>query len=263
MRKGFVAALFWMAPLIGFCQGDLLSDLLAVGPIETAEGPTKIKNHIDYLRTKQSKKELAFLHKIFWSTQQTFFKTYSPYVTFNDLFIAGKYDCLTATSLYSLVLTELNLDYSIIETNYHIFIIVHASSGDVLFETTDRYHGFVPDKKEIEKRIGTYKENLIASSNPSSYLYSFELYKKISPTQLAGLLHFNQAVNAFNKHDWIMCADELVLSGSKYDSPRVKELATLLVQSVLCSNAKDEVRDSILQRFKPYWLEKQLTVAKN
>jgi len=157
------------------------------------------------------------------------------------------------------VLSEFNFDYTIIETNYHIFIIVHSSSGDVLLETTDRFNGFVQDKNEIEKRIGSYKKNLIASSgNGKSYFrYSFDLYKKVNPSQLPGLLHFNQAVNAFNKHDWLACADELVLSESKYYSPRVSELALLLVQAVLDSDASEEIQELITQRFKPYWLEKQ------
>ena len=266
MRRRFVAIVFWIAPLIGFCQNELLNDLLSTSSTGTHEGPQKIREHVNYLRSKESKKEITFLHRIFWSTQKRFLKTYSPYEAFGELFTSGKYDCLTATSLYSLLLTEFNFDFKIIETNYHIFIVVHTSSGDVLLETTDRYNGFVEDKKQIESRIGVYKENLIASANSNStyYAYSFDLYKKVSPFQLTGLLHFNQAVNAFNKREWLACANELALSESKYESPRVKELATLLVQSVIMSNdTKDEVKDSILKRFKPYWLEKQPTVAIN
>jgi len=266
VRRGFVAIVLWIAPFIGFCQNDLLSDFLSVSPAGVQEGPQKIRDHVNYLRSKDFKNEIAFLHKIFWSTQKKFLKTYSPYETFGELFTSGKYDCLTATSLYSLILTEFDFDFSVIETNYHIFIVVHTSSGNVLLETTDRYNGFVQDKKEIESRIGAYKENLIATANPNAtyYAYSFDLYKKINPLQLTGLLHFNQAVNAFNKHEWLTCANELSLSEKKYESPRVKELAVLLVQSVLASgDVKDEIKDFILKQFKPYWLDKQPTVAIN
>jgi len=258
--------MFWIMPLTGFCQDELLNDLLSASSTGVHEGPQKIREHINNLRSKRSKKEVTFLHKIFWSTQKRFLKTYSPYETFGELFVSGKYDCLTATSLYSLLLTEFNFDFNIIETNYHIFIVVRTSSGEVLLETTDRYNGFVQDKKEIESRIGTYKENFIATTKPNStyYTYSFDLYKKISPFQLTGLLHFNQAVNAFNKHEWLACADELALSERKYASPRVKELASLLVQSVILSdNAGEEVKETVLRRFRSHWLEKQPTVSKN
>jgi hypothetical protein len=257
---------FWFAPLIGFCQNELLNDLLSSSSTGAIEGRQKITEHINNLRSRETKKEIALLHKIFWSTQKRFLKTYSPYETFGELFVSGKYDCLTATSLYSLLLSEFNFDFNIIETNYHIFIVVHTSSGEVLIETTDRYNGFVQDKKEIQSRIGTYKENLIAATDPNStyYTYSFDLYKKISPFQLTGLLHFNRAVNAFNQHEWLACANELALSESKYESPRVKELAALLVQSVITSDdANEEVKGAVLKRFKSYWLEKQPTVANN
>jgi len=266
VRRKFVAIVFWIAPLIGFCQQGLLSDFLSASSTGIKEGPQKIRDHITYLHSKRSKNEIGLLHKIFWSTQKRFLKTYSPYETFGELFVSGKYDCLTATSLYSLFLSEFNFDFNIIETNYHIFIVVHTSSGDVLFETTDRFNGFVQDKKEIESRIGIYKENLIAATKPNStyYSYSFDLYKKISPFQLTGLLHFNRAVNAFNNHEWLTCANELALSESKYESPRVKELAALLVQSVIISDdANEETKEVVLRRFKSHWLEKQPTVSSN
>lgn len=267
MRRRFVAIVFWIAPLIGFCQGELLYDLLSSSSSTAVQqGPQQIQEHIGYLRSRKSKQEINFLHKIFWSTQKRFLKTYSPYESFGELFASGKYDCLTATSLYSLLLTEFHFDFSIVETNYHIFIIVHTTSGNVLFETTDRYNGFVQDKKEIESRIGAYKANLIAAAdrNTTYYTYSFDLYKKINPDQLAGLLHFNQAVVAFNKHEWQTCANELSMAEKRYASPRINELAALLVQSVLISpDAKDETKDFILKQFKSHWVEKQPTVAIN
>lgn len=266
MRRRFVAIVFWIAPLVGFCQGDLFYDLLTTSSTNIQQGPQKIQDYISYLRSKKSKQEIDFLHEIFWSAQKRFLKTYSPYERFGELFTSGKYDCLTATSLYSLVLTEFHFDFSIIETNYHIFIVVHTASGDVLLETTDRYNGFVQDKKEIESRIGAYKENLVAAADPNRtyYTYSFDLYNRISPYQLTGLLHFNQAVVAFNKHDWQACANELSLAEERYASPRIKELAALLVQSVLISaDAEEETKDSILKQFKSHWIEKQPTVAIN
>lgn len=265
MKRLFIAIMFLSIPLIGFSQNELLNDLLSTSLIGRQEAPSRILDHINHLKSKQYKKEVNFLHKIFWSTQQEFLKTYSPYEPFGELFVSGKYDCLTATSLYSLILNEFHFDYSIIETNYHIFIMIHTSSGDVLMETTDRYNGFVYERNEIEERIGSYKKNLIATngSDKSFFRYSFDLYKKINPNQLSGLLHFNQAVNAFNAKQWLACADELVLSESKYESPRVKELALLLVQAVLNSDTNEEIQELITQRFKPYWLEKQPVIATN
>jgi hypothetical protein len=265
VRTGFVAVILWVLPLLGFSQMKILDELLATSSGGHVQALQVFQKHVKDLSSKQSKKEIVFLHKIFWSTQRRFLKTYSPYISFDELFSSGKYDCLTATSLYALILDSFHFDFDIIETNYHIFIIVHHPNGDVLFETTDRYNGFVQEKKEIDKRIGSYKQNLIATTrtNLSYYQYSFDLYKEIDMKQLPGLLHFNQAVNAFNKQQWSICAEQLILSEAKYNSPRIKELGALLIQSVLQSQEKEEVKEFILHRFKSYWLEKQPTVAIN
>ena len=250
-------------PLLGWGQSSvLLGNFLATSPVSAPTAQHQLNEHITRLKSKQSKKEITFLHQIFWATQKRFLKTYQAYEPFGELFESGKYDCLTATSLYSILLNEFDFEYSIIETNYHIFILVHTLQGDVLFETTDRYDGFVQDRSEIQKRIGTYQENVVASAKPKSnyYLYSFNLYTQISTSQMVGLLHFNQAVKAFNKQEWIPCANQLAITRKTYDSQRVKELALLLIQSVPMN--EENMRNSILHQFKDYWMNDQQTVAK-
>ena len=262
MLKRVVAIILLILPLLGWGQqSDLLENFLATSTVQSASAHERLRDHIQHLRTKQSQKELSFLHRIFWTTQKRFLKTYTPYEPFGELFESGKYDCLTATSLYSILLSEFGFDYSIVETNYHIFIVVNTLQGEVLLETTDRYHGFVQDKAEIEKRIGTYRQNRIASSNVKSnyYLYSFDLYKKINPSQVIGLLHFNQAVKAFNKQQWLASAEQLDIARRTYDSQRTKELANLLIQSIPAEET--ELRKNIIQRFKDYWMQDQQTIA--
>jgi len=262
MLNRAVVIVLLISPLL--CQGqqsDLLDNFLATSPVQSSTARVKLNDHISRLYAKRSQKELSFLHKIFWATQKRFLKTYTPYEPFGELFESGKYDCLTATSLYSILLNEFNFDYSIVETNYHIFILVNTRQGEVLLETTDRYDGFVQDKAEIEKRIGTYRQNSVASSNVKSnyYLYSFDLYKKINSAQIAGLLHFNQAVKAFNNQDWRASAEQLDIARRTYDSQRIKELATLLIQSVPVEET--DLRKDIIQRFKDYWMQDQQTIA--
>jgi hypothetical protein len=256
VRKGVVVVVIWILPLLVWGQNELLNDFLVSSPVTADNVSSRFDRHVSHLKSKQNKKELALLHKIFRSTQQRFLKTYKPYEPFSELFVSGKYDCLTATSLYTLLLREFHFDYSIIETNYHIFLLVHTSQGDVLLETTDRFNGFVRDKDEIEKRIGSYKQNVIASTDSklSYYHYSFDLYQKINTTQLTGLLHFNQAVSAFNNRQWKACADQLDEARKRYDSKRVKELAFLLIQSVMTNDVEEPTKQQIIQRFKKYWL---------
>lgn len=262
LKRAVVIGLLTL-PLFTLGQNvDLLSSFLETSPVASSKIDKKLLGHINHLRTMQSKKEQAFLYRIFWCTQRKFLKTYNPYEPFGALFESGKYDCLTATGLYSILLSEFNFDYSVIETNYHIFILVHTRQGDVLLESTDRFNGFVQDKKEIEKRIGSYKQNLLAlSASSQSYRYTFDLYKPINPLQMTGLLYFNQAVNAFNRQEWLLCAEKLDLAREKYDSPRTKELAMLLIQTVTLRGEDETTRNNIMQRFKMYWKQDQVTIA--
>jgi hypothetical protein len=263
MWRGFAVVVLGILPLLGFGQNGLFNSLfLSTSPISRSEAAHRITQHIVGLRSNQPQKELKLLRKIFWSTQQEFLKTYSPHEDMDEVFTSGKYDCLTATTLYSLLLEEFQFKYSLIETNYHIFIVVHTvSSGDILLEATDRYHGFVQNKEEIEKRLEAYRRNAVPVAG--SYHYSFDLYREIESNQLIGLHHFNKAVNAFNQQQWRACANELVLSESVYKSPRTKELAALLVQSVLISETTEDIKELVLRQFKAHWLEQQPIVALN
>ncbi len=186
------------------------------------------------------------------------------YSDFDKVFSTGQYDCLTATALFSQVLDQLNFSYDIIETNYHIFVIVNTENGEVLLETTDRFGGFVTDKKEIIKRTGDYRKNEItANSNNFIYLYSFRLYQKITPEKLTGLLYFNQAVKAYNRHDWIVSSKLLEKSNALYPSSRCEELGAILIQTVLETSMEEKEKTDCLFHLKNFWIKKSETLASN
>ena len=144
-------------------------------------------------------------------------KQYQQYASFEEIFTSGKYDCLTATALYSALLQELGYQYTTIETDFHIFILVHSPEGDVLFESTDPLDGFVNQPEMIEERIASFK----ADSNTS-------LFRKVSKAELTGLLFYNQSVKAFNSREWSRSLELLSKARTFYQSPRITELETLL-----------------------------------
>lgn len=193
------------------------------------------------------------LQRVFHKVQATFLKRYQPYADFQSLFTDGTYDCLTATTLFTHVLTEFNFEFDIIETNYHIFILVQTSRGEVMLETTDRLGGFVTDRRQIENRTGDYQKNklLVETGDRVAYQYTCNLYQKVSPEKLSGLLLYNQAVKAFNLGDWLTCARFLEKSHTVYSTPRGAELGDLLIRTVIETNAGSEVRQECMSRLKP------------
>ncbi len=199
------------------------------------------------------------LHKVFKKINASFLRKYEAYSDFDELFVSGKYDCLTATALYSIILGKLNYPYEIIETNYHIFLLVQTSKGEVMIETTDRFGGFVTSAAAITARSGNYRANLLASNRGEQLLkYSFNLYQRISPANLNGLLYFNQAVKAYNQHALLESAVFLEKANINYSSPRCEELGILLTRSVMQSSLDDHVKAACLNHLNHIMVRKEV-----
>ena len=195
-------------------------------------------SHIDKLREKKqsSKSEEAFLRILFNKTHEKFLRHFDEYSSFGQLLRKGDYNCLSATALYALILQQCGINYDIVETNYHIFILVNTAGGQILLESTDPLNGFVTDSKEVEKRIKKYKENALQESNKNYYRLSCALYKHVQLEELTGLLHYNHAVKAFNEHNLASAIEHLDKATAIYCSPRMEELTRIVLLSVIESN---------------------------
>lgn len=264
MKKGLII----LSLLIAHSAGgqNALNSLLATSPgVEANLAEERIDNFILRLEEKRTPSDINFLRKAFIETHRKFLKKYSQYSDISQVFTTGKYDCLTATSIYSVVLDRLNFDYNIIETNYHIFIVVNTSHGEVLLETTDLWNGFVTDSKKIDQRIGNYKKNTVASlpaNDKKFYLYHLNLYHTLQQSQLPGLLYFNQAVKAYNAGEWEQCATLLDKAQAIYSSPRIAELTLILIESVKNSALDEGKKKHFLDKFKNVSLYNQAIASR-
>lgn len=233
-----------------FCQVSLLPDFLQTSSNFTSEEAARqpITSFIADLQQRQGKyaNDQHFLKFAFQKTQQRFLKKYEAYVPFASLFSDGRYDCLTATALYSVILGELGFDYHIIETNYHIFMMVKTATGEVLLETTDRLNGFVVNPDEIKQRTNTYRQtNRVKSASAAKqvkYQFHFDLYRVVEPRNLTGLLWYNRAIVAFNQSRWEQSVGFLQQANFIYASLRVSELADLLALVIRESGLSDQTQ---------------------
>lgn len=264
MKKAILLLLLALPTLVAGQMTIPFQEFIATSSIKPSqEDSEKLADFIINLQKKEGKSEKKFLKSIFKATHQKYLKTYSQYTELGEIFNSGKYDCLTATTLFSIVLSQTHFDYKIIETNYHIFLLVNTTEGQVLLETTDRLSGFVEDSLEIKNRIDVYRKNTISNTDNTKmyYQYSVNLFHEVTPNQLTGLLYFNQAIKAYNKHDLLACTRFLELSKRIYDSPRIEELAIVLMKSVLESNLSTTVKSQIIHQYKNYVLSKSAPVA--
>jgi hypothetical protein len=217
---------------------------------ESTASADKVLLFLDKLSSKKTsfKNEAFFLGHVFTKTHQRFLKQFKPYAHFDELLAEGNYNCLTGTALYALILEHLGFNYSIIETNYHIFMLVESSEGKILFEATDPLQGFVTRTDEIEKRIAAYKQNDLATANNGKtyYEYRVSLYKEITLDGLLGLMHYNLAVEAFNNHRLVTSVEHLSKAAGLYESPRIDEFARIILLSIQESQIEKSLKDSLL-----------------
>jgi len=176
------------------------------------------------------KSESAFLEHVFYKVHKKHLKKYEAYRSFNNLLEKGIYGCLTGTALYAIILDKLGFDYEIVETNYHIYLIASTAQGDVLMESTDAFTGFVNNPDEIAQRI---KTSLVAQiPRDNEYQYTLNIFNQISLTELVGLLHYNQAVNAYNAQNIVESLYQLNEAAKYYPSPRIVELLGVINQTL-------------------------------
>ncbi len=198
------------------------------------------------------KSDSEFLRLIFTKIHSKFLKQYHDYVPFDELLTSGKYNCLTGTTLYALVLDHFEFDYKVIETNYHIFLLVNTRQGRVLLEATDSQSGFVNNEKMIEGRISQYRQNKLveASSNKSYYHFKFDLYNEVDLNELTGLLYYNLAVSAFNRHQIDQSISLLDLAATYYSSERIEEFSRVILLTLVHSNLENAAKQTYLNKVK-------------
>lgn len=171
-----------------------------------------------------------FLKKLFYKTQREHLVNYANNAQLTDLFIGqNKFDCVTGTALYALMLDALEIDYSIKETDFHVYLIVQLDGKDLLFEATDPVYGFITDPTEIGNRIRDYRNGRafgmsepLLSSNDGSGPLSITFYRdrSISLLELAGLQYYNLATNAFNKGNHDKAIKKIEIAMSLYPNDR-------------------------------------------
>jgi hypothetical protein len=244
--SGLFLALFFTFSANGQTPESLLyfNKYNEVGEYSTVS-PKEFQSFIKQLEKKRvvlSEKE--FLRLIFTKTHKTYLKKFVEFAPFNAIFETGSYQCLTATALYALILNHFNINHEVIETNYHIFLIAHTKEGNVLLESTDLFNGFIDDEFLMNQKIDQYKKNTLTASNTTAvyYKYSFELFNSVDLPELLGLLHYNQAVAAFNQNNIEGAVTHLPLANEFYASSRIDEFAQLLLLSLQQSKLDNETK---------------------
>jgi TolA-binding protein len=193
----------------------------------------KLNEVIIQLKKRQDlyKNEKDFVEYTFYLTHRKLLKDYDKYASLTETLVSGKYDCLTATAVYSIILSELDITHAVVETNYHIYILVNPDTPNELFlETTDPRNGLISDPGEIED---AKEKHLLANTTQNNALihFDFNIERRLEGKELVGLLYYNQSIKALNSGDWSEAYNIAMQAIDYYPNERLLKLIGIINSS--------------------------------
>ncbi len=212
---------------------ELLNDIAFISSVENFETHNQWNGLVRKLERKSDSDIEYFLEYLFYKTHQKLLKEYKKGTTFTDLLENGSYDCVSASITYSVLLKYFDIEHSIIETDYHVFIIAEVNNKEIIMETTDPRNGFLSNAEEVKKFKADFLPNVnseLLNQNKAigNLVYgqpnSKTIYKEISLRQLSALQFFNQGLIAMHNKDYKLASRRLQQALNLYDSERISML---------------------------------------
>jgi len=190
---------------------------------------TKLEDaFLQFIATQQARKakyrsEIRFLRQLNRQIHEKFLKNYARFSSFPETLQSGNYDCLSGVILYVVVLDTLGYDYTIYQTNYHVYLMLSIEEREILIETTDPVYGFVENPYHIRKRQKEYEQ---AASNTAKDYYTSpqKIHQPTSMRELRSLHFYNQAVGLYNQRKLEQASEQLAQAEAIYASQRTQEL---------------------------------------
>ena len=149
-----------------------------------------------------SKSEAKKVKYVYEYVHQHFLKVYKLQNSFADIFTKGEYNCVSASALYAIIFTKLEIPYNIIEAPKHVYLITYPQSFKILIETTSPEKGYFQFSDNF---VNQYVKNLYSSkliskteyeSNTSNDLFNKYYFdsKGLSLIELVSVQYSNYAI---------------------------------------------------------------------
>lgn len=194
---------------------------------------------VEDLDTKASKKgdELNFLRQIFQKTHQKLLKKYELHSSFNTMLSEGKFDCVSGSAALGLLLERYGYSFDIVETDFHVFIVVNLEEKKVVLESTLPVGGMITTPSEVQNYLDAYKPgetsklkvlNQGLAGQPIDYSDN-SIFRIVNLKQLAGLQYYNDAIVHFNAQSFGQAVEQLSKAYLLYPSDRILGLRELSI----------------------------------
>lgn len=185
---------------------------------------------LEKLQKKRHKwSDARVTEKLFYTLHRKMLKWYEQYASFGEVFASGKYDCVSGTGLFAVVLDRLDIPYTIYEFDYHAFLIAETAQGKILLEATDPFHGVITNPDEIARRITIYGNggdptDKLRPVGSQTDIRSTHINNHIGLKELAGIQYFNLAVKEFNNSNKAAASVLIEKAYMLYPSDRIRDV---------------------------------------
>lgn len=180
------------------------------------------------IRQKSLKKQLKLIYKYVHSST---LKKYESPEYFNELFVSGTYNCVSASALYALVLDHFDINYIIKETPKHVYLVADPENLRILIETTMPQGGMLYYDEKSKRDFVSYmvRNKLISQreyeSNSNDALFNKYFYEKdndIDIYQLAALQYYNKGITLFDEKKFKSAAANFEKASLLYNSTSIQ-----------------------------------------
>lgn len=174
-----------------------------------------------------------FLSEIFFLTHQELLRKYQQISNLSSTIKKGKYDCVTGTAVYAILLDRYEISYALFETKEHVYLRGEFLGEEFIFESTYPEDGFITGTEKISEFewqfSALHTKDLEVKSPQVLGGISLELSTKtfrntIDLRQLAGLQYYNDAIKEFYDKNFFGSYSQLVKASILYPSERILDL---------------------------------------
>lgn len=236
---------------------DYLRIFLSVDPTMDAnrysEISTRIQTHVTQIGTKKfdklkDEKKISLIYK---SVNDNVLSRYEEKILFPDIFLSGKFNCLTASAYYGFLFDKLGIAYDFRETMNHVHPVAFPNTLQVKVETTDMINGFQYFDQKLKLQFLGYlintkiisKEEAKNTSLDSIFNRYYFPESEIGIKELAGLQYLNDAFFKLGEENFTSAFRQVQKAYFLYPSKRISTLMLFLLSGCIGELDYKEIED--------------------
>ena len=259
---------------------DLFGLFIANGALLSENSIAEKKSHFlqqletlntDKIVSRKNEKKIRYIYDYI---HETFLTKYEINNRFEDIFANGFYNCVSASALYALVFSELNIPFVIKEKPTHVYLIAYPDAEKITVESTNPIGGsYVPEPQFKQTFVKVLKDQKLISAQEYASGNIDELFDEhyygsdlnISLLQLAGIQYLNAGLYLIDEKNFSRATDELEKAYLLYPSERIGYLLMMAThKSFLENERKDTAHAQLLSklaRFNKYGITNDMILG--